>query len=181
MKTGTLWIVSALLVMALVVGGCAAGGGVAIPDRDVPISIETALEAQDMVAGALMLGGVELNESQFSSLLTELLKANSGENNPVETITAWFEPETLYLRVTLKEGVLPAAFGTTLDLAGGIDVQDGALAVDLQQAAAGPYTVSGALLAPISAQINSALAAQMMGLPVSVEIGEGTLNISMAQ
>lgn len=180
MKRRTMWIAGAILVLALGLSGCAASG-VTVPDREVPISVETALEAQNMAMGALMGGGVQLNESQFSSLLTELLKANSGEANPVETITAWFEPGMLYLRVNLKEGVLPAAFGTTLDLAGGLTVQGGKLAVNLQQAAAGNYAVSGAMLAPISAQINNALAAQQLGIPVSVEIGEGTLSLSLTQ
>jgi hypothetical protein len=167
--------------MALSLAACSVAGGVTVPEREVPISVETALEAQDLAMNGLMAGSVEWTEAQVSSLLTELLKANSGDNVPVENITAWFEPGQLYLRLQVKEGVLPAALGTTLDLAGSIDVQDGKLMVDLSQAAAGPYVVEGATLAPISAQVNSLIAGLVPGVPVTVEVGKGTLGVALAQ
>ena len=176
------WLVWAVVVVfALSLSACAASGGITMPEREVPISIDSALEAQDLAMAGLMMGSVDWTEAQFSSLLTELMKANSGENLPVETITAWFEPDQLYLQAQVKEGVLPAAFGTTLQLAGNLDVQDGVLVVDIEEAAAGPYTVTGAALAPINAQINGALANQPIGLPLDVMLDSGKLSLSMAQ
>jgi hypothetical protein len=170
-----------VLILALGMAACTAGQSVEVPDRDVSISVDTALEAQNMAMSGLMMGNVTLDESQFSSLLTELLKANSGENNPVENITAWFEPGTIYLQVDVKEGVLPAAMGDKLAVAGTVDVVDGKLTVDLSEASAGNYLVTGASLAPINAQINAALAGFNLGVPIQVETGEGTLTLSMAQ
>jgi hypothetical protein len=176
-----LGMAAAVLALALGMTACTTGQSVAVPDRDVSVSVETALDAQNMAMSGLMMGGVTLDESQFSSLLTELLKANSGENNPVENITAWFEPDTIYLQVDVKDGVFPATMGDKLAVAGTIDVVDGKLTVDLSEASAGNYLVTGASLAPINAQINSALAGFNLGIPVQVETAEGTLTLSMTQ
>ena len=172
-------IVSILLVIAM--AACSMGQGVMVPEREVMIDAQTAMDAQNMAMGGLMMGSATLDESQFSSLLTELLKANTGANNPVDSIKAWFEPGTIYLQVEIKEGVLPAAFGTTLAVAGTIDAMDGKLMLDLSEASAGAYLVEGAALGPINAQINGALANLNLGVPVNVETAEGTLTISMAQ
>jgi hypothetical protein len=167
------------LLLAGVMAACTMGQGVAIPEREVMIDTQTALDAQNMAMSGLMMGGVTLDESQFSSLLTELLKANSGENLPVDNISAWFEPGVIYLQVDVKDGVLPAAFGDKLAVAGTVSVTDGALSVDLSEASAGSYLVSGATLAPINAQINSALAGLVLPVPVQVETSEGSLTLSM--
>ena len=170
-------------VFALSVGlaACTAGQAVELPDREVTIDVGTALDAQNMAMSGLMTGNVTLDEAQFSSLLTELLKANSGENNPVESITAWFEPDAIYLQVDVVDGVLPATIGDKLAVAGTVDVADGKLVLDLSQASAGTYKVEGASLAPINAQITAALSGFNLGVPVQVETAEGTLTLSMVQ
>jgi hypothetical protein len=167
-------------VLVLALAACTAGQGVALPDREVTIDAQTGFDAQNSAMAGLMMGGATLDESQFSSLLTELLKANSGENNPVESITAWFEPDgQIYLQVNLKDGVLPAAVGDTVAVAGTVNVEDGTLSVDLNEASAGNNLVSGAVLDPINAQINGALAGLNLG-PVQVDTEQGALNLSMA-
>ena len=174
-----LGLTTMLLAVALV--ACTAGQGIEVPDREVSIDVQTALDAQNMAMSGLMMGNVTLDESQFSSLLTELLKANSGENLPVENISAWFEADAIYLQVNVKEGVLPPAFGNTLAVAGTVNVENNQLSLDLTQASAGTYSVSGAALAPINAQINAALGGFVLPVPVQVETAEGSLTLSMTQ
>jgi ABC-type protease/lipase transport system fused ATPase/permease subunit len=48
-------------------------------------------------------------------------------------------------------------------------------------ASANGFVVSSALLAPINAQVNAALAGAVAGLPVSVETADDSLTISLAQ
>ena len=171
----------ATVALSVAMAACTVGQGVTVPDRAVTIDAQTAVDAQNLAMGGMMMGSVTLDESQFSSLLTELLKANTGENLPVESINAWFEPGLIYLQVDVKEDVLPAAFGDTLAVAGTVSVADGKLMLDLSQASAGTYMVEGASLAPINAQINAALANLNLGVPVQVETAEGTLTLSMTQ
>jgi hypothetical protein len=171
----------AMVVLVVVMAACSAGQSVMVPEREVMIDNQTALDAQNLAMGGMMMGSVTLDESQFSSLLTELLKANSGENLPVENVTAWFEPDAIYLQVDVKEGVFPAAFGDKLAVAGRVDVSDGKLMVDLAEASAAGYKVEGAALAAINDQLNAALANMAMAIPVQVETAEGSLTISMAQ
>ena len=166
-----------LSVVLVVLSACAAP--VQPPDRDIEISTEAALMAQSALAGGLLTGSVMLSESEFSSYVTKALEANSGPNQPIDSVMIWVEPEALYFRVSLKEGV--SMMGATLDLVGNLMVSDGHLAVDLQQAAAGPFSVGAGMLGPVSAQINAVLAANMpIMLPdVMITQDPGSLMISM--
>ena len=172
------WVVVAVALF-LVASLAACGAPVAVPDRDIEVSVETALAAQDKVAG-LMMGGAEWSESEFSSLLSVLLDQNSGEANPVDSVKVWFEPgNKVIAQVALVDGVLPETFpGGTLDLAGTIGVQDGMLMLDLEGASAGGFGVNPALLGPVNDQINAALAG-LGGIPVSVETAEGSVSVGM--
>ncbi len=97
-------LVALLLVASL--AGCAAGD-VAAPEKEVPISVDAALEGQNAGMAGLMSGAVTWTDSQFSSFLTELLRQNTGPNQPVDSITAWFAPGgEIHLRIALKDGVL---------------------------------------------------------------------------
>lgn len=167
-------IVSLLLVASL--AGCTAAG-VAVPDRPIAVDVNTALAAQGKLTD-LMMGGVEWSESEFSSLLSVLLEQNSGENNPVTGVNVWFEPDNqVVIRVNLKDGVLP--FGNTLDLAGKVGVTDNHVMVDLAQAGVGNMSISGAVLAPISAQINAALADPSLGVAANVTTDTGKIMLSL--
>lgn len=173
------WVVAlvALLLMASL-AGCAAAP-VALPDREVPISIDEALAGQNAGMAGLMQGKVEWTEAQFSSFVTELLKQNSGASNPVDSVTAWFSPDNnVALKVALKDGVMP--FGNELALSGKLMVQDGHLMVALDSVGAGAMSVSGPLADYASAVINRILADPAFGVAVDVATGDGTISLGMA-
>ena len=114
-------LVALLLVASL--AGCAAGD-VAAPEKEVPISVDAALEGQNAGMAGLMSGAVTWTDSQFSSFLTELLRQNTGPNQPVDSITAWFAPGgEVHLRMALKDGVLLG--GNNIDVAGTIGIENG--------------------------------------------------------
>ena len=171
------WAVSLLALLLVASLAACTAAPVAVPDRDIEVSVDTALAAQAKLTD-LMMGKVEWTEAEFSSLLSVLLQQNSGENNPVEEIQVWFEPgNKVIARVTLKEGVLPA--GNTLDLAGTVSVEDMHVKVNLDAAGVGNMSVGSAMLAPISAQINSALADPSMGVAVNVSTDTGTISVGL--
>lgn len=165
-----------LSLLLVVLSACTAPA--APPDRDVMISHEAALSAQDALMGGIVMGEVMLSESEFSSYVTKALEANSGPNQPIDSVMVWIEPDAMHFRVTLKDGV--SMMGNTLDLVGNLMVSDGHLMVDLQSAGAGGMAVGGALLAPVNAQINAVLAQNIM-LPASVSVAQdsGSIMISM--
>jgi hypothetical protein len=171
------WVVSIIGMLLIASLTACTAAPVAVPDRPIDVSVDTALAAQGKL-GNLMMGSVEWTEAEFSSLLSVLLEQNSGENNPVSGVHVWFEPNNeVVVRVELKEGVLP--FGNTLDLAGTVAVEGNHVVVDLQQAGAGNMSVSGAMLAPISAQINAALSDPSMGVAVDVTTDTGMIMVGM--
>ncbi len=165
-----------LSLLLVVLSACTAPA--APPARDVEISHEAALSAQDALMGGLVMGEVMLSESEFSSYVTKALEANSGPNQPIDSVLVWIEPDAMHFRVTLKDGV--SMMGNTLDLVGNLMVSDGHLMVDLQSAGAGGMAVGGALLSPVNAQINAVLAQNIM-LPASVSVAQdsGSIAISM--
>lgn len=164
-----------LSLLLVVVSACSAPA--APPARDVEISHEAALSAQDGLIGVLTMGEVTLSESEFSSYVTKALEANSGPNQPVDSVVVWIEPDSMHFRVTLKDGV--SMMGNTLDLVGDLDVSDGHLMVDLHSAGAGGLAVGGALLAPVNAQINAVLAQNIM-LPGSVSVSQDSGSVSIS-
>ncbi len=173
------WVVSFVsLLLVASLAGCAAAA-VAMPNRSLTVNVDTALAAQSKL-GDLMMGHVEWTESEFSSLLTVLLQQNSGDNNPITGINVWFESgNMIYAQVTLKDGVLPAAFGNSLDLAGTVSVENNHVVVDLSQAGAGDMSVSGAMLAPVNAEINKALADPSLGVAVNVTTDTGKITLTV--
>jgi len=172
------WVVSIFAMLLVASLAACTAAPVEVPDRPIDISVDTALTAQNKVASGLMAGNVEWTEAEFSSLLSVLLEQNGGENNPITGVNVWFEPNNqVFISVELQEGVLPNA--NTLDLAGTVAVENNHVVVDLQQAGAGNMSVSGQILAPISAQINAALADPSMGVAVDVSTDEGVLSVSL--
>lgn len=172
------WLVAfvAVLLVALL-GGCAAGD-VPAPAREVPISIDAALEGQNAGVGGLMSGSVTWTESQFSSFLTELLKQNTGPNQPVDSIVAWFDPDNkVHLRMALKDGVLLG--GNNLDVAGTVGVKDGHVVLNVAEAGANGMMISGPLMDYLSSYINAVLADPSMGVAANVATGDGTITVSL--
>jgi hypothetical protein len=163
-------------VFALVLAACAPA--VAVPDRPIAVDVDTALAAQAKLAN-LMMGDVSWSESEFSSLLSVLLDQNTGDNNPVTSLSVWFEPDNqVFIRANLKDGVLPAAFGNTLDLSGKVMVDGGKVQLALDGASAGSVGAPAAVLAMTSDQINAALGSMMM-VPASVATDSGNVTVSL--
>ena len=176
-KTWALSLVLVLLVASL--AGCAVGGSQAAwPDREVTISVDDALSAQDAGMAGLMAGNVEWTENQFSSFLTVLLQQNVGSNFPIQEIETYFEPEgQIFIRINLLDDVLLGS--DTIEAVGSVTVADQHIAIDLDEASANGFTVSGPILDAITSQINAALADPSMGTAVDVSTGEGTLTVSV--
>jgi hypothetical protein len=172
------WVVSVIALLLVASMAACTAAPVAVPDREIMVDVTTALDAQNKAMGGVMAGSLELSEAEFSSLLSVLLQQNSGENNPVTDVKVWFEPDNqVFISVGLKEGILPT--GNSLDLAGTVAVENNHVVVDLQQVGAGSVSISGAALAPITAQINAALADPSLGVAVDVSTGTGTISVGL--
>lgn len=177
-KTVALALVLVLLVSSL--SACAAGAAVAPPSRDIAISVDDALAAQNAGMAGLMAGKVEWTEAQFSSFLTVLLQQNTGKNTPIKSIKTWFEPDNkIFIQAELNDGVLLG--GNTIDLAGTVSVKDNHLNVSLTDAAANGYSISGAPLDAVNAWINHVLSDPNLGVAVNVATDQGKLTLSLGQ
>ena len=175
-----MWLVVAVALLVMMsLAGCAMGD-VAAPHDEAPISIDAALEGQNLGMAALMSGAVTWDESQFSSFLTELLRQNTGSAQPVDRIVAFFEPGgNIHLRMVLKDDVLLG--GKNIDAVGTIGVENGQLALNVSEVGAnGMMSNDAAVLGLVNAYINGTLAG-LGPLPVTVETSEDSISIGLAQ
>lgn len=172
----SLLVVVVALLLTLSVSACTVGEAM-MPEREVPISRDAAMEGQNLALSGLMSGSVTLTEEQLSSLLTLLLQQNAGEDVPIENVTAMFEPGQMYINVDLAQPIGPV---DSLGIAGAVTVDGNTLTVDLTEAHAGPYVVNEQTMAFISDRINDAMD-DIAVLPISIETAEGELMIDMAQ
>ncbi len=167
-------VVSVVLVLLVaVLAGCGAGAA-AMPDREVTISIDEALAAQDAAMAGMLTGQAEWTESQFSSLVTELLKQNLGAGSPIQEVKAWFMPEGLVLAATLADG-------SQVVLSGNVMVENNRIKLDLKEAAAMGMVAAGPVLDIVEGAINRALDAPELGVAVNVATGDGTLSLGLGQ
>ena len=155
MHNRKMWALSLVLVLVMAMLSACSMGEAMANTCEPEISTDLALEAQNAGMAGMAAGSVEWNESHLSSFLTVLLQQNTGSNFPVDAIHACVEP------------------------GGTIGVADGSVSVDLTEVSGNGFVASSALLAPINAQVNAALAGAITGLPVSVETTDDTLTISL--
>ena len=173
------WFVALVAVLLMgVLSGCSMGAA-AVPDREVPISVDAALEGQNLGLAGLMTGSVTWTESQLSSFLSELLKQNSGPNNPIQAITVWLMPDNaIHMQIQFADGVFLG--GNTVDVAGTIAVVDGKVQVNLSEASMnGMVATSGPILDFVNATVNRILADPGFGVAASVTTGDGDITISL--
>lgn len=172
-------VVMAMIMVLASLAGCVAGAPADWPDRDVSVDLDTALAAQDMALAGAMMGSATLNESEFSSLLTYLAKQNLGGVLPVDQIKTFFAPDNkIYIELVPGEG---APLAGPIQLGGTIGVSNNVVSVDIDSAAVAGVSVAGPVLDVVSAAINRALNDPSLGVAVSVETGDGTITLGLAQ
>ncbi|HMN28359.1 MAG TPA: hypothetical protein PKE45_09420 [Caldilineaceae bacterium] len=175
-KTWALSLVLVLLMASL--AGCGVGTSTAAAACDAAVNVDDALAAQNAGMAGLMAGNLELTNDQLSSFLTVLLQQNTGANFPIKEIATCFQPGgKVLLRIGLLNDVLLGS--NTIEAVGSVSTEGGHVAINLDEASANGYTVSGPILDAIDAQINAALADPSMGTIVNVDTGDGTIKLSM--
>lgn len=167
------------VVVVLLIGSLAAcmAGGIAMPDREVPISAEAAMDGLTALSDGLSTGQAELTESEFSSLVTMLIQQNPNPQVPVESVTAMFDPDKMYMNIKLSQNMGGI---DTLSVSGNIMVKDHMVMVDLAEAAAGPLAADQGLVNLIGERITAALNDPALGTIVDVSMGEGTIALGVS-
>ncbi len=151
-------------------------GPLMTPDREIEISVDNALQTQEALRTGMPSGSVTLTESQFSSFITVLIQQNAGDEVPIKSFSAMFDPDQVYLHVQLSQGPLGIDH---LGLSGKVMVEDHLVKVDLDHASAGPFGVSGDIAALIGKRLNAALDHPALGTIVNVSMGEGTITLGL--
>ena len=162
-----------VLVVAVLAGCGTAEEAVMALERQIDITMEDALAAQEKAMNALMTGEATWSEAEFSSLVSTLIEQNGG-GAFVEEVKAYFDDGNMItLEATLPGGVKAA-------LAGTIDVNDANnIEIDLEAASAMGMAAAGGMLDVVEGAINRALADPTMGVAVDVETTEGGISLGL--
>ncbi len=85
-------------------------------------------------------GQVKLTEDEFASLLRAVLVNTTDEQTLIRDVQVWLEPDTVYLKILLREGAFPRIpTGVALNVEGGLRTADGRLRFDLRRAGRGRH------------------------------------------
>lgn len=171
-----LLVVAIAMLLIMSVSACTVGSAM-MPDREVGITTEAAVEGQQEALQGMMTGSVTLTEEQLSSLITVLLQQSAGADVPISGVTAAFDPGVIYLDIALAQ---PVGGIDSLGLVGNVTIDGNTLTVDLSEAHAGPYVVGEDVMSVISDRINDAME-EIAVMPISIQTEEGSLMIDMAQ
>lgn len=165
------------VLLAIALTGCTMGGSMA-PDRAVNISMDEAQSGQNAAIAGALLGQATLTESQASSLLTELLKANTnGGTITIDAVETMFEGEQIYLNIKLAD---PIAGIDSIGVGGKVMMDGNTLMVDLSEATAGDIVVGSEVMGSISGRVNDALD-DLQFMPVNIAPGDGSITVGLAQ
>lgn len=165
------------VLLAIALTGCTMGGSMA-PDRAVNISMDEAQAGQNAALAGALLGQATLTESQASSLLTELLKANTnGGTITIDSVETMFEGDQIFLNIKLAD---PIAGVDSLGIGGKVMMDGSTLMVDLSEASAGGVVIGSDVMGGLSGRVNDALD-DLQFMPVNIAPQDGSITVGLAQ
>lgn len=166
------------LLLAIALTGCAMSES-AMPDRAVNISMDEAQAGQNAALAGALLGQATLTESQASSLLTELLKANTnGGTITIDSVETMFEGDQVFISLNLAD---PIAGIESIGVAGQVMMDGSTLMVNLSEASANGMAVNGDVMGGISGRVNDALDDLQFGQAVDIAPQNGSITVGLAQ
>lgn len=176
-----------ILLLATLLGGCSPGGLFSgnmmwAPHRAVETDAAMLQSALTELAEGDRAGRITLTEEQLSSLLRATLTRHEGQEGTVSDVQVWLEPDTVYLKVLLREGAVPLIpTETALNLEGALRTVDGRLQFELRRAGVGVLSiVSPALLDAIESQLNVAVRSLLdRTSPLHVDVDTGVIAIDV--
>lgn len=168
---------SVTLLLAIALTGCTMGGS-AMPNRAVNISMDEAQAGQNAALAGALLGQATLTESQASSLLTELLKANTnGGVITIDSVETLFEGDQVFITLKLADAIGGV---DSIGIGGAVMMDGSTLMVDLSEASAGGVVIGSDVMGAISGRVNDAL--DDLAFPgVDIAPQSGSITVGLAQ
>ena len=165
------------LLLAIALTGCTMGGS-AMPNRAVNISMDEAQAGQNAALAGALLGQATLTESQASSLLTELLKANTnGGTITIDSVETLFEDDQVFITLKLAD---PIGGVDSIGIGGAVMMDGSTLMVDLSEASAGGIVIGSDVMGAVSGRVNDAL--DDLAFPsVNIAPQSGSITVGLAQ
>ena len=119
-------------------GGLFSGNMMYAPHRTRSVNADTLQSALIALSEGDQSGRIRLSESELASLLNLALVDEADPDALVRDVQVWLEPDTVYLKFVLREGVVRAIPGeVAINVQASLRSEEGRLILGLQRAGAG--------------------------------------------
>jgi hypothetical protein len=173
-----------LLFGALGMAACSPGGLFSgdlmwTPHRQIASQPDQAGEATRALLGGLLTHQVTLTEAQATGLLRQAWGVTP--TSAIRDVRLLFDPDRVYLKILLRQGVIPGIPGdTALNLAGRLATVDGKLQVAVDQVGLGVIPIAPAdALALLNQALTTLLQDQAGRAAGAIALEQGVLIISL--
>ncbi len=165
-------------------GGLLSGGMMYTPHRQLETGPETLRDALNALSEGDRAGEIVLSEAEFTSLMNAFFVDEYDESSAIKELKVWFEPDTVIVKMLMKEGVLPGIpSDVALNLEGTLTTEDSRLRFNLERGGVGVL----ASLSPIVREVLEAELDRQVGIlfdrttPLTVRVDTGTLTITLPE
>lgn len=135
-------MILALMLAACSPGGLFSGNMMFAPHRTAERNADTLQSALMALGEGDQSGRIRLSESELASLLTLALVDEADPDSLVRDVQVWLEPDTVYLKFVLSEGVVQAIPGeVAINVQASLHTEEGRLILGLQRAGVGAIPI----------------------------------------
>lgn len=171
-----------LLFTACSPGGVFSGDMMWAPHRTQETGSAVTQSAWTALSEGDRSGQITLSEAELSSLLRAGMVRGSEDEGLFRDVQVWLEPNTMYLKLLLRQGIVPfVPTDTALNVEASVSVEDGQLQVGLHRAGMGVIPlVSQPILSMIEEQLGLAVNEIInRSTPLDVTLDTGQITIDL--
>lgn len=178
----TLMVLLVLLLVACSPGGLFSGNMLYAPNRIIEADADTLTSALNALSEGDRAGVITLTEAEFTSLLRLALLNTKQDDSLITDVKAWFEPDTIFLKTTLREGSLPfIPTEAAISVEGGLQSIDNRLVFNLNRASFGVIPI---LQPALQTQLENEVSQSVFSVfdrvsPLTVRVGSGEITIEL--
>jgi len=175
-------LISALSVVSCSPGGLFSGDMMYAPHREAKTDLPVLQSALMALSDGDRAGQITLTEAEFSSLLRLFLVDDSLHDGKIRDAQVWFEPDTVTIKLLLREGILPfIPSDAAANIEGELITEDGQLVFNMNRGGIGVIPImSPALRLMIEDEISQSFGEIFNRTsPLNVKVNSGTITVDI--
>ena len=178
-----------IITVALALAGCSPGGVFSgdfmyAPHRQLEIGPDTFVNALNALSEGDRAGEIVLTEAEFTSLMDAFFVDKNDNTSAIKELQVWFEPDTVYAKLLLREGAVPGIpTDTALNLEGSLRTEDSRLHFDIERGGIGVFgSLSPILISSLEEELDKQIGVLFdRTTPLDVKVDSGKMTILLPE